>query len=138
MTPPRLRVHGIPNCDTVKRARAWLAEHAVEHDWVDFRKTPPSPELLARWAHRVGWESLLNRRGTTWRMLDEPARTDVRDESSAIALMLERPTIIRRPVIEHADDRADHARHANRTRERERCHGAGAAAEGDGRQRQQQ
>ena len=95
-----LRVHGIANCDTVKRARAWLGSHGVDYDWVDFRKQPPSIEQLRRWASHVGWEALLNRRGTTWRSLDDVQRTAVRDEASAIALMHERPALLRRPVAE--------------------------------------
>ena len=91
------RVHGIANCDTVKRARAWLAEHDVAHEWIDFRKSPPSPQMLAGWADHVGWESLLNRRGTTWRGLDASAREGVHDAASALALMHRHPTLIRRP-----------------------------------------
>lgn len=100
----RLRVHGIPNCDMVKRARAWLGEHAVRYDWIDFRSSPPSRDDLSRWSRAAGWEALLNRRGTTWRTLDREQQSRVRDEASAIALMLEHPTLIKRPVIEAGDD----------------------------------
>jgi arsenate reductase (glutaredoxin) len=99
-----MRVHGIANCDTVKRARAWLGGRAVDYDWVDFRKQPPSIDQIRRWARSVGWEALLNRRGTTWRSLDDGQRAALRDEASAIALMHERPTLIRRPVVEDGDD----------------------------------
>ena len=99
-----MRVHGIANCDTVKRARSWLGEQGVGYEWVDFRKQPPTKAQLLGWAQSVGWEALLNRRGTTWRSLDEAQRSAVRDEASAIALMLERPTIIRRPVVEAGGD----------------------------------
>jgi len=99
-----MRVHGIANCDTVKRARAWLGTRAVDYDWVDFRKQPPSIEQIRRWTGRVGWETLLNRRGTTWRSLDDAQRAAVRDEGSAVALMHERPTLIRRPVVEAGAD----------------------------------
>ncbi len=99
-----MRVLGIANCDTVKRARAWLGSRAVDYAWVDFRKQPPSIEQIRRWADRVGWEALLNRRGTTWRSLDDAQRATVRDEASAIALMHERPTLIRRPVVETGED----------------------------------
>ena len=95
-----MRVHGIVNCDTVRRARAWLGGRGIDYEWVDFRKQPPSTAQLRRWAQMVGWASLLNRRGTTWRSLDDAARQAVRDEASAIALMHERPTLIRRPVVE--------------------------------------
>lgn len=93
-------MHGIANCDTVKKARAWLGEHAVRYEWVDFRATPPSREDLSRWSRAAGWERLLNRRGTTWRALDLEQQARVRDEASALALMLERPTLIKRPVLE--------------------------------------
>ena len=99
-----LRVHGIANCDTVKRARAWLGSRAVDYAWVDFRKQPPSLEQIRAWAGRVGWEALLNRRGTTWRSLEDAQRSAVRDEASAIALMHDRPTLIRRPVVESGAD----------------------------------
>jgi len=99
-----MRVHGIVNCDTVRRARAWLGERGVDYAWVDFRKQPPTVEQLRRWARSVGWDALVNRRGTTWRSLDDAHRAAVRDEASAIALMHERPTLIRRPVVEMGAD----------------------------------
>jgi arsenate reductase len=104
MAANKLRVHGIPNCDMVKKARAWLGEHAVRYDWVDFRASPPSRDDLSRWSRVAGWDRLLNRRGTTWRTLDREQQSRVHDEASAIALMLERPTLIKRPVIETGDD----------------------------------
>ena len=69
-----MRVHGIPNCDTVRKARAWLDGHDVAYEWVDFRKAPPSPADLARWCAVAGWATVLNRRGTAWRALDEATR----------------------------------------------------------------
>lgn len=102
--PQQIRVHGIANCDTVKRARAWLGGRAVDYAWIDFGKQPPSIEQIRHWAGRVGWEALLNRRGTTWRSLDDAQRAAVRDEASAVALMHERPTLIRRPVVETGAD----------------------------------
>jgi Spx/MgsR family transcriptional regulator len=95
-----MKVYGIVNCNTVKSARAWLDAHGVQHEFVDFKKTPPSPELLARWCETFGWESVLNRRGTTWRMLDAATQAKVKDAPSAIALMLDKPSAIKRPVIE--------------------------------------
>ncbi len=95
-----LRLHGIANCDTVKKARAWLDARRVDYAWVDFRKTPPARADVARWAKSVGWETLLNRRGTTWRSLDEATKARVVDEASAIALMAHHPTLIKRPVAE--------------------------------------
>ena len=95
-----MKLHGIVNCDTVKKARAWLDARAVPYEWVDFRKAPPSFEDLARWCRVVGWETLLNRRGTTWRALDDAAKAAAVDERSAIALMATKPTLIKRPVVE--------------------------------------
>ena len=99
-----MKLHGIVNCDTVRKARAWLAARAVPYAWVAFRKAPPSLEDLARWCRAVGWETLLNRRGTTWRSLDAAAKAAVVDERSAMALMAARPTLIKRPVVEADGD----------------------------------
>jgi len=99
-----MKVHGIVNCDTVKKARAWLDAHAVPYDWADFRKTPPSAGDLLRWCRAVGWETLLNRRGTTWRALDDAAKAAVVDERTAVALMQANPTLIKRPVVEVGSD----------------------------------
>ena len=95
-----MEVYGIVNCNTVKAARAWLAAHGHDYEFVDFKKTPPTRELLARWCAAFGWERVLNRRGTTWRMLPPAAQTRVKDETSAIALMLDKPTVIKRPVVD--------------------------------------
>ena len=99
-----MKVHGIVNCDTVKKARAWLDAHALPYEWVDFRKSPPALEDLARWCRAVGWQTLLNRRGTTWQRLDDAAKAAVVDERSAIALMSAQPTLIKRPVVEAGGD----------------------------------
>lgn len=95
-----MKVYGIPNCTTVKKARAWLDARAIAHEFVDFRKSPPAPADLARWCDAFGWETVLNRRGTTWRMLDATAQAAVKDRRSAIALMRARPSSIKRPIIE--------------------------------------
>ena len=99
-----MKVHGIVNCDTVKKARAWLDARGVTYAWVDFRKSPPATEDLARWCGAVGWQTLLNRRGTTWRRLDDAVKAGVMDERSAIALMAAQPTLIKRPVVEAGRD----------------------------------
>jgi Spx/MgsR family transcriptional regulator len=97
-----LVVHGIPNCDTVKRARAWLAAQGHEAPLHDFRKQGV-PAALGDWIAALGWEKLLNRQGTTWRQLD-PSRADaVIDAASAEALMREFPAVIRRPVVTWPD-----------------------------------
>jgi arsenate reductase len=114
-----MKVYGIVNCNTVKAARAWLAAHGHDYEFVDFKKTPPTRELLARWCAAFGWESVLNRRGTTWRMLSPAAQARVKDESGAIALMLDKPTVIKRPVVEDGKTRLigfDEAEYARKLR----------------------
>jgi len=98
----QFRLYGIPNCDTVKKARKWLAGEGVAVEFHDFRKDGLDAGQLAGWCDRLGWERLLNRRGTTWRKLPEEQRDGV-DASRAIALMLEQPALIKRPVIEYGD-----------------------------------
>jgi len=94
-----IRLYGIPNCDTIKKARHWLTEHNLPHEFIDYKKSGVDEVRLRRWVKQVGWERLLNRRGTTWRRLDEALKARI-DENGAIALMLEQPSIIRRPVLE--------------------------------------
>lgn len=98
-----VRVYGIPNCETVKRARAWLQAQGVAHTFHDFKKQGLPPERLDAWLAALGWEALLNRRGTTWRQLDEATRAVVTDAASARALMLAKPSVVRRPVVEWPD-----------------------------------
>jgi arsenate reductase (glutaredoxin) len=98
----RVTLYGIPNCDTVKRARAWLAEQGAAHDFHDFKKAGV-PAALPHWMDALGWERLLNRAGTTWRKLDEAQRAAVTDAASAAALMQAQPSVIKRPVVQWAD-----------------------------------
>jgi arsenate reductase len=98
-----ITVYGIPNCDTVKKARAWLTEHAVEHHFHDFKKQGVPEAELDRWLAAVGCESLINRKGTTWRQLDETLRDGVTDAASARALALANPSVIKRPVVQWTD-----------------------------------
>ncbi len=100
-----MKLYGIPHCDTVKRARAWLNEHGVAHTFHDFKKAGVPPERLSAWQQSVGWETLLNRKGTTWRQLGDPARAAVVDALSAQALMLAQASVIKRPVVEWPDGR---------------------------------
>ncbi len=95
-------VYGIKNCDTMKRAFAWLKDHDVEHDFHDYKKAGASTELLKAWSDRVGWEKLLNTRGTTWRKLSEDQRRDM-NETKALQLMHQQPSLIKRPVIDHSE-----------------------------------
>jgi Spx/MgsR family transcriptional regulator len=98
-----ITVHGIPNCDTVKKARTWLAEHGVEHHFHDFKKQGVPEAALDRWLTAAGWETVINRKGTTWRELDEATRTGVKDAASARAVALTNPSVIKRPVVQWAD-----------------------------------
>ncbi len=91
-------VHGIRNCDSCRKALSWLGSEGIAHRFHDFRRDGLRETDLAHWIEQAGWESLLNRRGTTWRKLDESDRNDV-DEDKAKALMTENPTLIKRPVI---------------------------------------
>lgn len=89
---------GIPNCDTMKKTRKWLADQNVEYDFHDYKKAGIDKSTLQQWEKQVGWETLLNRRGMMWRKLsDEQKQTINRD--NAIAIMLETPSIIKRPVL---------------------------------------
>ncbi len=96
-------VHGITNCDSVKRARRWLADQGIAHRFHDFRKSGVPPEALADWMAELGWERLLNRQGTTWRKLDEARKGSIQDAASAAELMRDQPGIIRRPVVRWPD-----------------------------------
>ncbi len=93
-------LHGIPNCDTIRKAKKWLESHGIDYQFHDFRKDGLEKPTLEKWVKQVGWEVLLNRRGTTWRQL--PAETkDSINEKNAIKIMLESPAIIKRPVLVH-------------------------------------
>jgi len=91
---------GITSCDTVKRARAWLDEHGVAYHFHDFKKDGVPEAELDRWLRAPGWEALVNRRGTTWRRLDEATRSSVVDDVSARAVLLANPSLIKRPVVD--------------------------------------
>lgn len=93
-----ITLYGIKNCDTVRKARRWLDEQSVVHQFHDFRTDGLEPMQLEAWADQLGWEQLLNRRGTTYRQLP-PERTASLDRATALALMLEQPALIKRPVV---------------------------------------
>lgn len=92
-------IHGIGNCDTMKKAFAWLNEHAIAFDFRDYKKRPPAREELAAWCESAGWEKVVNRAGMTFRKLPDEAKSAL-NAAKAIALMLEKPSMIRRPVLE--------------------------------------
>lgn len=100
-----ITVYGIPNCDTVKKARAWLAERGLAVAFHDFKKQGVPAELLPAWLAAFGRDQLINRAGTTWRKLDDAAKAAVIDDASAIALMQAQPSIIKRPVVGWHDGR---------------------------------
>lgn len=92
-------LYGIPNCDTIKKARKWLEANGTEYRFHDFRKDGLDAEQLQSWADELGWEVLLNKRGTTWRQQPDEVKNNI-DATSAIALMLEQPAMIKRPVLD--------------------------------------
>jgi len=94
-------IHGIKNCDTMKKARAWLESHGVAHIFHDYKSAGIDAATLQRWAEEVGWETLLNRAGTTFRKLPDTDRQDL-TEAQAITLMLAQPGMIKRPVLSDA------------------------------------
>jgi Spx/MgsR family transcriptional regulator len=94
-----IKLYGIPNCDTIKKARKWLKDHRIDYAFHDYKKQGVPEKELSLWIKQVGWEVLLNKRGTTWRKLDNSAKNSV-DENSAIKIMLENPSIIKRPVLD--------------------------------------
>ena len=91
---------GIPNCDTVKKARDWLSARGIDYAFHDYKKAGADPAKLAQWAEAAGWEKVLNRAGTTFRKLPEAAKQDL-DMAKAVALMAANPSCIKRPVLEH-------------------------------------
>ncbi|MEJ8811152.1 ArsC family reductase [Variovorax ureilyticus] len=98
-------LYGITNCDTVKRARTWLDAHGVAYRFHDFKKDGVPEAELARWLESPGWEALVNRRGTTWRRLDDATRAAVVDAPSARAVLLAHPSLIKRPVVQWGSGR---------------------------------
>jgi len=95
-----MTVYGIKNCNTVKSALDWLKNHKVEFEFHDYKSKGITESKLKGWSKQVGWESLVNKRGTTWRQLDEKVQAKVTSESAAIALMIEKTSVIKRPLIE--------------------------------------
>ena len=93
-------LYGIPNCDTVKKARSGLAGQGIDYAFHDFKKQGVPPDRLAGWMAAAGWEKLLNRQGTTWRKLDPATQESAANAAGARALMLAQPSVIKRPVVE--------------------------------------
>ncbi|HVR50915.1 MAG TPA: ArsC family reductase [Pseudorhodoferax sp.] len=95
-------LYGIPNCDTVKKARTWLDAQGVAYAFHDFKKAGVPPQL-DHWLAQLGWEAVLNRKGTTWRKLDAAQQAAVHDAASAATLLRAEPSAIKRPVVEWDD-----------------------------------
>lgn len=101
--PPMTTLYGIVNCDTVKSARTWLTEQGVDYTFVDFKKQGVPSAMLPGWIEAVGLDTLINRRGPTWRKLDPGVQERVVDAPSAIAVMQEHSSVIKRPVVVWGD-----------------------------------
>ena len=99
-----ITLYGIANCDTMKKARKWLADRDIEYRFHDYKKDGLERALLIRWVDELGWEALLNRRGMMWRRLD-PAIKEALDRQRAIEIMLETPSIIKRPLLDTGESR---------------------------------
>ena len=94
-----IKIYGIPNCDTMKKSRCWLEANGIEYDFHDYKKLGVPENKLKNWVNQAGWETILNKRGTTWRKLDDEVKDNI-DEAAAIQLMLDNPSIIKRPILE--------------------------------------
>ncbi len=97
-----LTLHGIPNCDTVKKARAWLQAQGIAYSFHDYKKSGIDAATLGRWADAAGWEPLLNRSGISFRNLPDADKAEI-DRAKAIALMIANPSMIKRPVVDGAE-----------------------------------
>jgi Spx/MgsR family transcriptional regulator len=95
-----IEFYGIPNCDTVKKARQWLEAQGLDYSFHDYKKEGADPAKLEKWVGAKGWEVVLNRRGTTFRKLEEADKADI-DAAKAVRLMAAHPSTIKRPVVEH-------------------------------------
>jgi arsenate reductase (glutaredoxin) len=95
-----MKLYGIPNCNTVKKARNWLDEHGVKYEFHDFKKQGVSAECIANWLAQKSDQQLINRSGMTWRNLDETTKNSITNQDNAIALMIAKSSVIKRPVLE--------------------------------------
>ena len=93
-------IYGISNCDTVRKARKWLADQGIEYQFVDVRDTPPTRERIGDWIASAGKEVLVNKRSTTWKNMDNAEREEA-ENGDTLAVLLSHPTLIKRPVLEH-------------------------------------
>lgn len=93
-------LYGIPNCDTVKKARTWLADQGIEFTFHDFKKQGLDRATAAQWLSQIEWQTLVNRKGTTWRNLSDERKAAIVDNASALDLILETPSVVKRPVLD--------------------------------------
>ncbi len=93
-----IKIYGIPNCDTVRKAVKWLEAQQIEHEFIDYRKKPLPRKEIESWDKAIGWESFLNKRSTAWRPLEQSVKDTINRES-ALELMLDKVTLIKRPVL---------------------------------------
>ncbi|CAN5489458.1 ArsC family reductase [soil metagenome] len=98
-----VRLYGLSTCDQVRKARAWFAERGAKVEFHDFKKVGVDPVKLAEWLTHLPWDALINKRGLTWRGLTPDEKAAVVDSGSAVELMLRKPSVIKRPVVEIAD-----------------------------------
>jgi Spx/MgsR family transcriptional regulator len=96
----KIKIYGIPNCNTVKKARDWLTQHDIAVEFHDFKKLGLDIAIAQNWLHQADWTSLVNRSGLAWRGLPEQRKQSIHDANSALALMLEKTSAIKRPVLE--------------------------------------
>ena len=94
-----MKLYGIPNCNTVKKSRTWLETHGISYQFHDFKKDGVDAVMLKQWIEQLAWEKLVNRAGMTWRSLSDTEKAQVHDNESAIALMVSKPSVIKRPVL---------------------------------------
>lgn len=94
-----MKLYGIPNCDTVKKARACLSLSGVSYEFIDFKKQPLTESIMADWLRQIGWQKLLKKTGPTWGKLPAEVKASIHDDASALSLMLQYPNVIKRPVL---------------------------------------
>lgn len=95
-----MKVYGIPNCNTVKKALDWLKDHQIDVEFHNFKKSGIELSKLEEWNQKIGWEALINKRGTTWKMLDADLQKTMVTKEAAFKLMQDKPSVIKRPVVE--------------------------------------
>ncbi len=96
-----MKLYGIPNCGTVKKARAWLDEHGIAYEFVDYKKQTITEAMLSGWLKQVGWQRLLKKTGPTWGQLPDAVKASIRDDATALPVLLDKQNVIKRPVLEH-------------------------------------